>query len=87
MVAHYLDAEMRVRWSLVQLAETYRANDAIVVPLSQEELAELAGTTRATVNRVLREEEDRGVVSLRRRRVSILEAGTLKRGIRGLPAF
>jgi len=34
------------------------------VPLTQEELASLAGTSRATVNRVLREEEEYGTLTL-----------------------
>ena len=52
--AHYVDAETRVRRRLVELATTY---DDGVVPLRQEDIAALAGTSRATVNRVLREEE------------------------------
>ena len=36
------------------------------VSMTQEHLAEMAGTSRATVNRVLREEERRGTVALSR---------------------
>ena len=59
--AHYVDAETRVRRRLVELAATY---DSDVVPLTQEDIAAMAGTSRATVNRVLREEERRGAWSL-----------------------
>ena len=47
-----------------------RRRTAAVVPLTQEDLAAMAGTSRATVNRVLRDEEKRGTVALRRGRAS-----------------
>ena len=51
----------------------------VTIPLTQEELAGLAGTSRATVNRVLREEEQRGTVSLGRGRTTIVDLDALKR--------
>jgi CRP/FNR family transcriptional regulator, cyclic AMP receptor protein len=77
--AHYVDADTRVRRRLVELAETY---DSDVVPLTQEELAAMAGTSRATVNRVLRDEERRGTVSLQRGRVTITGSDELERRCR-----
>lgn len=74
--AHYVDAETRVRRRLVELAGAYGSE---VVPLTQEDLAAMAGTSRATVNRVLREEEERGVVALRRGRTTILDLASLER--------
>ena len=62
--AHYVDAETRVRRRLVELATTY---DGGVVPLTQEDIAAMAGTSRATVNRVLREEEKLGTACARPR--------------------
>ena len=50
--AYYLSAEARVLRRLADLAELYGG----VVSLPQEAVAELAGTSRATVNRVLREQ-------------------------------
>jgi CRP-like cAMP-binding protein len=50
-----------------------------VVPLTQEDLAAMAGTSRATVNRVLREDEKRGSVKLERGRVVVLDADGLGR--------
>ncbi len=73
--AHYVDAETRVRRRVSELAETYGLG---VVPLTQEELAAMAGTSRATVNRVLREEEKRGAVALQRGRVTVLDADALR---------
>jgi CRP/FNR family transcriptional regulator, cyclic AMP receptor protein len=77
--AHYVDADTRVRRRLVELAETY---DSGVVPLTQEELAAMAGTSRATVNRVLRDEERSGTVSLQRGRVTVSDLEGLERRCR-----
>ncbi len=76
--AHHVDAETRIRRRLCNLAETYAADSGPpVVPLTQEDLAAMAGTSRATVNRVLREEEKRGSVSLRRGQVTLVDADGL----------
>ena len=65
---------------MCELAELYGADDGeTVVPLTQEEIAELAGTSRATVNRVLREAEQRGSVELRRGRTAVLDLDQLLR--------
>ena len=77
--AHYIDAETRVRRRLRELAEAYGSG---VVPLTQEDLAAMAGTSRATVNRVLREEEKRGTVALQRGRVTIVDLAALDRRCR-----
>jgi CRP/FNR family cyclic AMP-dependent transcriptional regulator len=77
--AHYVDADTRVRRRLCSLAETY--GDP-VVPLTQEDLAAMAGTSRATVNRVLREEEKRGTVALQRGRMTLVDADDLGRRCR-----
>lgn len=77
--AHYVDAETRVRRRLCELAETYGSG---IVPLTQEDLASMAGTSRATVNRVLREEKKRGAVALQRGRVEVLDADDLGRRCR-----
>lgn len=73
--AHYVDAETRVRRRLVELAAMY---DDGVVPLTQEDIAAMAGTSRATVNRVLREEEQLGSVALARGRTSVLDGDALE---------
>ena len=54
----------------------------LVIPLTQEQLAEMAGTSRATVNRVLREEQARGTVELRRGRTLVLNAEEIVRRAR-----
>jgi CRP-like cAMP-binding protein len=79
--AYYVPADRRVLRRMCELAELYRGDDGeAVVPLTQEEIAELAGTARATVNRVLREAQRRGFIELRRGRTAVLDiAGLLKR--------
>jgi CRP-like cAMP-binding protein len=48
------------------------------VPLPQEALAELAGTSRATVNRILREQQERGTVELSRSKTVVLDPEQLR---------
>jgi len=78
--ALYVPADKRVLRRLGELARLY-AHDGgpAVIPLRQEDLAGLAGTSRATVNRVLREEEARGHVTLGRGRTTVVDAGALER--------
>jgi CRP/FNR family cyclic AMP-dependent transcriptional regulator len=73
--ALYVGAEQRVLRRLVDVAATYESTDTI--PLTQEDLAGLAGTTRETVNRVLRREEERGALALARGRITILDGPLL----------
>ena len=74
--ALYVPADKRVMRRLVEVAEIFADG---VVPLTQEDLAGLAGTSRATVNRVLREEEARGTLKLGRGRTTVLDAEALAR--------
>ena len=74
--ALYVPADKRVLRRLGEIAALY---DDGVVPLTQEDLAGLAGTSRATVNRVLREEERRGTVELGRGRTIVRDAEELAR--------
>ena len=81
--AHYVDADTRVRRRLLELADAYRSADGeAVVPLTQEDVAAMAGTSRATVNRVLRDEQQQGAVELGRGRVIVLDREALERRCR-----
>jgi CRP-like cAMP-binding protein len=71
--AHYVDADVRVRRRLLELGNAFEGT----IPLTQEEIAQTAGTSRATVNRVLREEEAAGSVELGRGRTTITDAAAL----------
>jgi CRP/FNR family cyclic AMP-dependent transcriptional regulator len=82
--AYYASAERRVLRRLADLVATYgsAASEPVVVPVTQEQLAELAGTSRATVNRVLREEQARGTVDLGRGKTTVRQAAELARRAR-----
>lgn len=67
-------ADARVLRRLREVADLYRPNGdgTVVVQLTQDDLAGLAGTTRETVNRVLRQEAERGTVELSRGSIKLL---------------
>jgi CRP/FNR family transcriptional regulator, cyclic AMP receptor protein len=83
--ALYVPADRRVLRRVAETATLYEDGDGggdergVEVPLTQEDLAGLAGTSRATVNRVLREAERRGEVRLARGRVVVLDRAALAR--------
>ncbi|WP_225726577.1 MULTISPECIES: Crp/Fnr family transcriptional regulator [unclassified Nocardia] len=72
--ALYLPVEARVIRRLANLARVYAGPDPITeIRLNQDDLASMAGTTRATANRVLRDLEQRGILTLRRGRIIITD--------------
>jgi CRP/FNR family transcriptional regulator, cyclic AMP receptor protein len=78
--ALYLSVDTRVRRCVVQVAEHYGGvGPGTVIPLNQEVLASLAGTARATVNRVLRQEQADGTLKLGRGRVTLVRPADLAR--------
>ncbi len=81
--AFYVPAERRVLRRLAELADLYAGPGAEAeIPLTQEAIAELAGTARATVNRVLRDEQERGTIGLRRGRVIVPDRKVLRARVR-----
>lgn len=84
--AHLLEAlhspvEQRVVRRLLTLCWQYGgdAPGPVSLPLTQADLAELAGATRPTVNRVLRTLEDGGVIALARGRIDVRDRAALRR--------
>lgn len=78
--ALYMDADRRVRRRLLELGEEYSDGTSVpVIPLTQDDLAALAGTSRATISRVLAEEERRGTIAKRRRKIELLDVDGLTR--------
>ncbi|MGZ4413560.1 MAG: Crp/Fnr family transcriptional regulator [Gaiellaceae bacterium] len=82
--ALYVPVERRVLRRLRELAGLYGrdAEGHVEIALTQEELAGLAGASRATVNAVLRDAEKRGLVELRRGKTRILDLDELGRRAR-----
>jgi CRP/FNR family cyclic AMP-dependent transcriptional regulator len=72
--ALYLPAGKRVLRRLLEVADTYGDGaPATVIPLTQEDLAGLAGTTRPSANKVLRAAQEGGLLSVSRGQVRILD--------------
>jgi len=81
--ALYLPVQTRILRRLVELARSYGGgHEPAVIPLTQEDIAGLAGTARATVNRILRAERSRGTLSLEKRRITVLDLDSLVRRAR-----
>jgi CRP/FNR family cyclic AMP-dependent transcriptional regulator len=77
--AYTVDAEARVARRVLELGRVYGGGPPVVIPLIQEDLAALAGTSRATVNRVLRDAERRGLVEVGRGRTVLVDPEGLAR--------
>ena len=78
MEAMYVPVDVRLLRRVLELADVYGE----VITLTQEDLAGLAGATRATVNRVLRREQAFGTVLLSRGQLRVLDRTTLARRAR-----
>ncbi len=76
--ALYLPVEQRVTRRLADLAGIYPdGSGGADIRLTQDDVASIAGTTRATVNRVLRGLQARGVLALSRGRITVLDRDRL----------
>lgn len=87
--ALYLPVDKRVLRRILELAAIFGGDagatggsDSVVVPLTQEDIAGLAGTSRPSANRVLRAAEEAGLVRVSRGRVEILDVEGLRRKAR-----
>ncbi|MGH9077904.1 MAG: Crp/Fnr family transcriptional regulator [Acidimicrobiales bacterium] len=72
--ALFVPAHQRVLRRVVDAAGAYRRDR---VPLTQEDIATMAGSTRPTVNRVLRRAEEAGMLRLGRGHLQILDPRAL----------
>jgi CRP-like cAMP-binding protein len=78
--ALFVSVDTRVLRRLLAMAELYGgAGPGTRVPLTQEELAHLAGTSRATASRVLRSAEKAGAIALRRAAILVHDPEWLRR--------
>jgi CRP-like cAMP-binding protein len=76
----FLDLPTRVVKALVELHASRGSDSDIRV--KQDDIAAFVGATRASVNRVLADLEQRGLVALKRRHIEIKDAPELERSIR-----
>jgi CRP/FNR family transcriptional regulator, cyclic AMP receptor protein len=78
--AMYDSLERRVVRRLSALARIYRGSSPeVTIPLTQDELGQLVGGARPSVNQVLRRIVEDGVIELRRGRIVVLDVSRLKR--------
>jgi len=79
--ALYVPVEQRVVRRLIVLCRQYGedGDTSVTVPLTQTDLAEMAGATRPTVNKVLRSLEAAGVITRARGRIEVLDRHALRR--------
>jgi CRP/FNR family transcriptional regulator, cyclic AMP receptor protein len=77
--ALYVPVERRVWLRLIDLVELYGGEPPIIIPLTQDDIAQLAGTTRPTTNRILRAGEEEGVLRLTRGRIEVNDRTALQR--------
>lgn len=80
--ARYVPAEQRLYRCLHRLAVRFDALGGEPIPLRQSDLASMTGITRSTANRLLRQAEREGLVSMGRGRVSVLDVPALQRRMR-----
>jgi CRP-like cAMP-binding protein len=74
----FVPAERRVLRRLLAVCEVWgEPVPGMEVPLTQEDLASLAGTTRSTANRALRQAEADGLVTLARARLELKDPQAL----------
>jgi CRP-like cAMP-binding protein len=72
--ALYVPAERRVMRRLLDLCELYAGDDQhIMIPVTQEMLASIAGTTRPTANQVLRRLVASEIVAVNRSQITVLD--------------
>ncbi|MFI5957999.1 Crp/Fnr family transcriptional regulator [Cryptosporangium sp. NPDC051539] len=80
----YLPADKRVLRRLANLARAYDDGQTrpVAVPLTQEVIASLAGTSRPTTNQALRAVEEAGIIAIGRSKIEILNPAALVRKAR-----
>ncbi|MFG1926322.1 Crp/Fnr family transcriptional regulator [Cryptosporangium sp. NPDC048952] len=80
----YLPADKRVLRRLATLARAYDdgVTRPVAVPLTQEVIASLAGTSRPTTNQALRAVEEAGIIAIGRSKIEILNPAALVRKAR-----
>jgi CRP-like cAMP-binding protein len=78
--ALYVGLDRRVYRRLIELCDVYGTQDGVsIVPLTQDQLADLVGGTRPSVNQVLQKLAAQDVLVLGRGRIEVRDRATLQR--------
>ena len=84
--ALHFPADKRILRRLLDAVQAFERTPGAVgppsIPLTQDDLASLAGTTRPTANRLLKALEKEGVVAVSRGRVTVVDVDELRRRAR-----
>ncbi len=81
--ALYVPIDTRVWRRLLELTEVFEEQEGVTtIPLTQEELAQVVGTTRPTLNRLLRDCEQAGILRIGRGRLDVIDREALARRAR-----
>lgn len=76
--SYFLDADQRIARRLLDCMDACGEPRSGELPLTQVDVAAMAGVSRPTANRMLRRLERAGVLRLHRRRIEIVDAGALQ---------
>jgi CRP-like cAMP-binding protein len=82
--ALYLPADTRVMRCVFRMQDMFSMEAKRSIPLTQADIASMAGVTRSTVNRVLKRAQADGVLTIGRRSVDVVDLARLRREA-GLP--
>lgn len=80
--ALYLSADKRLFRRLLEAAHVFGAAAPVTIPLTQDEIAQLAGISRPTANQLMVEARDAGAIELARGKFTVLETAWLERKAR-----
>jgi CRP-like cAMP-binding protein len=76
--ARYVSGTHRLYRCVLRLADQFGATDGGVIPLRQSDVASMAGVTRPTANRLLREAAGDGLIAVGRKQLRVLDAAALR---------
>lgn len=76
--ARYVTGAQRMYRCVLRLAEQFDAVDGGVIPLRQSDVASMAGVTRPTANRLLRQAAQDGVIAIGRKQLEVIDAPMLR---------
>lgn len=76
--ARYVAADERLFRCIDHLTEQFACTGDCTIPLNQADLASMAGITRSTANRMLREAEDAGLLEIGRGKIHVTDPGAVR---------
>jgi CRP-like cAMP-binding protein len=78
--ALYLPAETRVLRCVNRMQQMFgTGSDGASIPLTQNDIAEMAGVTRSTANRVLRQAQQAGLLRISRAHIDVCDVSAVRR--------